>query len=83
MNDTIIRTNGALGAALRRHRRLQAMTQSELAEKTGLRQATISKMENGGAIRTDNLMAVIAALGLEFTLGGRSGGDTPALEDIF
>ena len=40
------------------------MTQSELAEKSGIRQSNISRIENGNAVpRLDTLCALAAAMG--------------------
>lgn len=40
------------------------MTQSELAEKSGIRQSNISRIENGNAVpRLDTLCALASAMG--------------------
>ncbi|MGE7595641.1 helix-turn-helix domain-containing protein [Peribacillus frigoritolerans] len=45
------------------------LTQRDLAEKTGLKQSAIARMESGGAIpRLDTVLRVALALGLRFTL---------------
>lgn len=45
------------------------MTQSELAEKSGVRQSNISRIENGNAIpRIDTLAALASAMGKKLTI---------------
>lgn len=82
--DQIARTPKQIGDALRRHRRKLALNQTQLGEKTKLRQATISAVEAGEPgtqIRT--LCDVMAALGLEFVIRPRSQGRPDEIEDIF
>lgn len=71
--EQIARTSTQIGAALRRHRRASGLSQSALSAKIGLRQATISALENGEAgtsLRT--LTDVITALNLELVIRERS-----------
>ncbi|MCR6790312.1 helix-turn-helix domain-containing protein [Bacillus thuringiensis] len=45
------------------------LTQRDLAEKTGLKQSAIARMESGGAIpRLDTVLRVALAMGLKFKL---------------
>ncbi|MGP1910659.1 helix-turn-helix domain-containing protein [Metabacillus sp. JX24] len=45
------------------------LTQRDLADKTGLKQSAIARMESGGAIpRLDTVLRVALALGLKFKL---------------
>jgi transcriptional regulator with XRE-family HTH domain len=45
------------------------LTQRDLAEKTGLKQSAIARMESGGAIpRLDTILRVALAMGLKFKL---------------
>lgn len=79
----IARTTGQIGAALRRQRKLAGMTQSQLGEKTRLRQATISELENGeGGIGIRTLVDVLAALELELVIQKRSTSSNK-IEDLF
>lgn len=75
------RTSKQIGAIVRRQRRRLALSQSELAEKTGLRQATISALEAGekGA-RLKTLFDVMSALGVEMIVRDRR---KASPEDIF
>lgn len=82
--NSIARTPKQIGDAIRRQRRKLGLNQSELGEKTQLRQATISAVENGEAgtqLRT--LCDVLAALDLELVIRPRTKGSAEAIEDIF
>lgn len=73
MSNDIVRTPDQLGAAIRRQRKLQSLTQSQLGEKTRLRQATISALENGeGGIQLKTITDVLAALNLELVVRERT-----------
>ena len=78
MND-LARTPGQIGNVVRRIRKGQRLTQAQLGEKTGLRQETISLIETGNpATRLDTILAVLAALDLEFRIAKRSKGTAVA-----
>jgi len=78
----IARTPAHIGAAIRRHRKLRSLTQGQLGNTTGLRQATISQLENGdGRMQIKTLTDVLAALDLELVIQPRSAGRS--IEDIF
>jgi HTH-type transcriptional regulator/antitoxin HipB len=73
-----------LGAIIRRARRNAGLTQAELGKRIGLRQATISKLENGEpATQIKTLLDVLTALGLEITIDKRGKGAFRNLEDVF
>lgn len=79
----IARTPKQIGATVRRRRRQLRLSQSVLGARTNLRQATISALENGEPgteLRT--LVAVMAALGLEFAVQERSK-SSARIADIF
>jgi HTH-type transcriptional regulator/antitoxin HipB len=79
---SIARTPAHIGAAIRRQRKLKAVTQVQLGETTKLRQATISQLENGeGSIQLKTLTDVLSALNLELVIQERSSGRS--IEDIF
>jgi HTH-type transcriptional regulator/antitoxin HipB len=62
-----------MGAAIRRQRKLKGLSQSQLGEKTNLRQATISELESGkGGVQLKTLTDVLAALDLELIVQSRS-----------
>jgi HTH-type transcriptional regulator/antitoxin HipB len=78
------RTSKQIGAIVRRARRRAGLTQAELAERVGLRQATISKLEAGEpATRLSTLLDVLAALGLEIVIDERGKGSVRDLEELF
>ena len=82
--DQIARTGPQLGAALRRRRKQIGLSQEMLAEKVKLRQATISQLESGDTgIKLGTLLAVVAALDLEFVVRPRSKGRPADIENIF
>lgn len=73
-----------IGNLVRRARRQRGWSQTLLGEKAGLRQETISLIENGNpATRLDTILAVLAALDLEFEIGPRSKGHAAVIENIF
>lgn len=79
----IARTPSQIGATIRRQRKLKALTQTQLGEKTKLRQATISQLESGeGGIQLKTLTDVLAALDLELVIQERSS-SSQDIEDIF
>lgn len=77
MHD-LARTPQQIGALIRRHRKRLNMSQSALGDRVGLRQETISLIETGNpATRLDTMLAVLAALDLEFHVAARSRGADP------
>lgn len=77
MHD-LARTPKQIGALIRRNRKRLSMSQSELGDRVGLRQETISLIETGNpATRLDTLLAVLAALDLELRIAARSRGSDP------
>lgn len=80
MSD-LARTPKQIGNTIRRNRKSLAWSQSELGERVGLRQETISLIENGNpAVRLDTMLAVLAALDLEFRIAARS--RNPGVDDL-
>ncbi|WP_019558152.1 helix-turn-helix domain-containing protein [Thioalkalivibrio sp. ALE12] len=79
----LARTPKQIGTIVRRVRRKQGLTQAALGEKSGLRQETISLIENGNpATRLETLLAVLAALDLEFQIAPRAR-SAASIEEIF
>jgi HTH-type transcriptional regulator / antitoxin HipB len=73
-----------IGAIIQRARTRRGWTQMELAERAGLRQATISTIETGSAsTKLNSLLAILAALDLEFLIGPRTKSDATAIEEMF
>lgn len=77
------RTAKQLGAIIRRERRKQGITQAQLGERIGLRQATVSKLESGEpATRLSTLLDALAALDLEIAIDER-GKPSTDIEALF
>ena len=80
--DLSARTAEQIGEAIRRARKARGWTQGDISARTNLRVATISSLESGDACtKLATLLAVMAALGLEFRLVERGG--SVEIEDIF
>jgi HTH-type transcriptional regulator / antitoxin HipB len=69
--NLIVRNTKQLGAAIRRNRKKQGLTQSALAERMNTRQATISTLEKGEAALSTFIDA-LTALNLEMVIRPRS-----------
>ena len=84
MNEHVTRSEKQLGEALRRVRKQRGFTQAGLGEKIHMRQATISKLENGSSTsRLHTLMASLAALDLELIVRPRSRSASDEIEVLF
>jgi HTH-type transcriptional regulator/antitoxin HipB len=82
MND-LARDPKQIGNLIRRARKRRAWSQQALGEKAGLRQETISLIENGNsATRIKTLLAVFAVLNLEFHIAPRSKGGLRGESDL-
>jgi len=74
MNDPA-RDPKQIGTLIRRARKRYSLSQQHLGDKVGLRQETISLIENGNpAAKIETLLAVLSALDLEFQVAPRSKG---------
>ena len=82
--EHIARTAKQAAAAIRRERRQQAMNQSQLGKKIGVRQATISRLETGEeATSLQTLLDTLTALNLELVIRPRTKASSRDIEDIF
>lgn len=82
--DALARTPRQIGTIIQRARKQRGWTQTQLADLAGLRQATISVLENGERpARLDSILAVLAALDLELRVGERSRGAGQDIEELF
>jgi HTH-type transcriptional regulator/antitoxin HipB len=73
-----------IGSLIRRVRKKQGLSQTQLGENTGLRQETISLIETGNPATTmETILSVLAALDLEFRIVPRSKGQAADIEEIF
>lgn len=67
----MIRNFKGLGSEVAKIRRKQKLTQGEVAEKTGLKQQTISEFENGRPASINTLFLILEVLGMEMQLTPR------------
>ncbi len=81
--ETIARTPHQLGNSIRERRRKLGLSQEQLALKAGVRQRTISDIENAGAARLDTLLRVLGVLDLELVVRTRTKGSAKDIEEIF
>ena len=79
----LARTPLQLGNSLRERRRKLGLTQEQLAAKAGVRQRTVSDVENAGNARLDTVLRILAALDLELVLRARSKSSAKDIEEIF
>ena len=69
----LARSPEQIGNAIRRARKRLGMSQSALGEKAGLRQETVSLIENGNpATKLETILAVLSALNLELRINERT-----------
>lgn len=80
----LARTPKQIGNLIRRTRRKLGLSQTALGDRAGFRQEIISLIETGNpATKLETILAVLAALDLEFHIVPRSKGDGATIEDIF
>ena len=81
----LARSPEQIGNVIRRARKKRGMSQTELGEKAGLRQGTISLIEKGHpAAKLETILTVLAALDLEFLIAPRvSGGGLKAALGLY
>ena len=80
----IVRSPKLLGVALRRHRRQLGLTQAQVATRAGMRQGTVSQVENGlETVKLRTVMDLLRALDLELVVRPRSKGSHREIEDLF
>ena len=83
MSD-LARTPRQIGTIIQRARKKRGWTQMRLAELAGLRQATISMIESGDKpAKLESILAVLAALGMEFRIAERSKSHGHDIENLF
>ena len=83
MSD-LARNPKQIGNLIRRARKHRGLSQTQLGEKTGLRQATISLIETGNPAATlETILTVLSVLDLELRIAPRSKGTAADIEDIF
>ncbi len=84
MDLDLARNPKQIGNVIRNARRKRGWNQTQLGEKAGLRQETISLIEAGNpATKIDTILSVLAALSLEFRVAPRTQGQHAAIEALF
>jgi HTH-type transcriptional regulator / antitoxin HipB len=79
-----VRTARQLGALIRAERLRRAMTQQELAGRSGTGQKTISQIENGNeGASLETVFRLLAVLGLEIRFSPRDIGAGRSIGDLF
>lgn len=82
--DRIARTTKDLGNVLREARKIQNLTQADLAARAGIWQRTVSNIETSASgAKVDTIFDLLAALDLELHIVPRSKMTPDDLEDIF
>lgn len=82
--NQIARSPGQVGNLIQKFRKLNGMSQTELAKRSGMRQELISKIESGqNGAKISSICDLFAALDLEMTIGPRSKSSAADIEDIF
>jgi HTH-type transcriptional regulator/antitoxin HipB len=80
--EQLSRSIDQISNAVRRRRKLLKLSQDQLSQSTGLRQATISELEAGDSnARLTTLLDILTALDLELVIRDRT--KSPKIEDIF
>lgn len=80
----LVRSPKQLGAVLRRFRRERGLTQIQLAKLAGLRQGTVSQVENGlETVKLTTIMELMRALELEIVVQPRTKGSPQDIEALF
>lgn len=82
MNE-LARAPKQIGNLIRRARKRQGLSQGAVGIKAGIRQETVSLIENGNpATKIETILAVLAALDLELRVASRSKGAFATDSDI-
>jgi HTH-type transcriptional regulator/antitoxin HipB len=83
MSD-LARTPQQIGNLIRRARKRNDLSQTDLASRAGVRQETISLIETGNpAAKLQTILDVLAALNLEFWVAPRGKTTAADIEHIF
>ena len=81
--EIIARTPLQLANSIRVRRRKLGLSQEELAQKIGVRQRTLSDIENARSARLDTLLRILAVLDLELVVRERTKSSANDIEAIF
>jgi HTH-type transcriptional regulator/antitoxin HipB len=82
--SSIARSSKQLGSLIQQSRKTRNWSQTDLAQRAGLRQEMVSKIEAGQpGSRVASIFDLLAALDLEMTLAPRTKSSVADIEDIF
>ncbi|HCW50208.1 MAG TPA: transcriptional regulator [Brevundimonas sp.] len=82
--SSLARSPKQLGGIIQQFRKARGWSQTDLAERAGLRQEMVSKIEGGQpGSRIASVWDLLAALDLEMTVGPRTVSSAADIEDIF
>jgi len=82
--SSLARSPKQLGEVIQQFRKARGWTQTDLAERAGLRQEMVSKIEAGQpGSRVASIFDLLAALDLEITVVPRTKSSSADIEDIF
>lgn len=82
--SSIARSSKQLGSLIQQSRKTRNWSQTDLAQRAGLRQEMVSKIEAGQpGSRVASIFDLLAALDLEMTLAPRTKSSSADIEDIF
>ncbi len=81
--EIIARTPLQLANSIRVRRRKLGLSQEVLAQKIGVRQKTLSDIENARSARLDTLLRILAVLDLELVIRERTKSSANDIEAIF
>jgi len=82
--SVLARTSTHIGNVIQRARKSNNWTQSDLAERAGLRQETISLIEGGKeTAKLVSILSVLAALDLELAIRQRGKSRPTDIEELF
>jgi HTH-type transcriptional regulator/antitoxin HipB len=81
--ELLVRTPLQLANSIRVRRRKLGLSQEKLAAKIGVRQKTLSDIENARSARLDTLLRILAVLDLEIVVRARTKSSAKDIEAIF
>lgn len=82
--SSLVRSTKQLGGVIQQFRKARNWSQTDLAQRAGLRQEMVSKIEAGQpGSRVGSIFDLLAALDLEMTLAPRTKSSSADIEDIF
>lgn len=82
--SSIARSTSQLGSLIQQSRKTRGWSQTDLAQRAGLRQEMVSKIEAGQpGSRIASIFDLLAALDMEMTIAPRTKSSSADIRDIF